>query len=407
MNILIVHEVSYAKKVVYEYQEFAEQLSARGHRVTVIDYDESGDCDFLERSISRTGIGSVTVWNIPYANYPIIKYLSGRSNYPRLLERAIREGRVDVVLLYSVFINGTQTLTICGDHRIPVVYRVLDAYHELRQNFWISIILRSGESRIYRDSDVVCLTNNRMATYVNSIAGRSVADRTVVVDHGVDISKFAPNSRDIALCARHGIDIEDRVALFVGTLYTFCGVDKVVRGFDNLLRHAPTAKIVIVGDGPLMPLIRQIVSDGQLQDRVVITGMRPFEEIPRWLSVANIAFNSFEINSITRNIIPIKMLQYMAAGLPVISAPIPDVMRIFPEISSGARYWDVRDAGGFTDLMGRTLADADECSNLGRAARSTIEKGYGLSRAIDSLELILMAQVARSRAEPKSLRALK
>lgn len=402
MNILVVHEVSYAKKVVYEYQEFAEHLAMRGHRVTVIDYDETGDSNFRERSITRTGIASVTVWNTPYLNFPLVKYLSGRLNYPHLLKRAILENRVDVVILYSVFINGTITLAMCKDHGIPVVYRVLDAYHKLRQNRWISDLLKRGERRIYRNSDVVCLTNDKMAAYVDSVAQEPVADRLLVLNHGVDIAKFKPMPRDITLCNEHGILDEDRIALFVGTLYPFCGVDKVLENFHNILQAVPTAKLVIVGDGPLMSVIQQIVLNKHLQSHVVIAGVRPFVEVPRWLSIADVAFNSFELNEITRDIVPIKMLQYLAAGLPVISAPIPDVMRLFPEASSGVRYWNIGDAEGFTRLIGQTLSDRAACVSLGRAGRLAIEDAYSLDDTIDSLETILVGLARANASQTKT-----
>src|SRR5437870_104333 len=41
MKILIVHEVSYLDKIVYEYQILPEMLSMLGHEMTVVDYDET------------------------------------------------------------------------------------------------------------------------------------------------------------------------------------------------------------------------------------------------------------------------------------------------------------------------------------------------------------------------------
>src|SRR5215475_1181067 len=41
MKILIVHEVNYLKKIIYEFQILPEILSMLGHEVTIIDYDDS------------------------------------------------------------------------------------------------------------------------------------------------------------------------------------------------------------------------------------------------------------------------------------------------------------------------------------------------------------------------------
>ena len=393
MNILVVHEVSYAKKVVYEYQEFAERLAARGHRVTVIDYDETGDSAQRERAISRTGTGTVTLRNTPYLNVPVLKYVTGKLNYPKLLATAIAEGRVDVVLLYSVFINGTATVRMCAERGIPVVYRVLDAYHKLRQNPWIAGILHRGERFIYRNVDAICLTNAKMEEYVANVAGQSVRDRTIVIDHGVDTEIFQPRPRDEQLTRQYGILPTDRVALFVGTLYPFAGIGALLERFEDIRDACPTAKIVVVGDGPLMPTLRRVVAKHGLEARVVLTGMRPYDEVPRWLSVADVAFNSFEINDITREIIPIKTLQYLASGRAIVSAPIPDVQRLFPEPTGGIVYGDIADPAAFARLLGRTLADPAGCARLAAAGRTRIEERYSLARTIDALEKLLREQI--------------
>lgn len=392
MNVLVVHEVSYAKKVVYEYQEFAERLAARGHRVTVLDFDETGDAAYRERSMSRTGAAAVTVRNTPYVDVPLVKYVSGRLNYRRLLRAAIAEGRVDVAFVYSVFINGSATVRICQRRGIPVVYRVLDAYHKLRQNPWTELPLYWGERFIYRHADVVCLTNEKMRAYVEGVAGIPLGDRCAVLEHGVDTELFRPAARDEELAAAYGIEPADRVALFVGSLYPFAGLDEVLRRMGTLLEACPAAKVVVVGDGPLMPVLRRLVAEGGLERRVVLTGMRPYAEVPRWLSLADVTFNSFQLNDITRDIVPIKMLQYLAAGKPVVSAPIPDVMRLFPERASGIVYRDIADGLGFARTLGELLGDAAQARELGAAGRALILRERSLDHTIDQLERLLAAR---------------
>ena len=41
MKILIVHEVNYLKKIIYEFQILPEILSMLGNEVTIIDYDDT------------------------------------------------------------------------------------------------------------------------------------------------------------------------------------------------------------------------------------------------------------------------------------------------------------------------------------------------------------------------------
>ena len=134
MNILIVHEVSYKNKVVYEYQDFAERLSALGHHVTVVDFDEESDGVGGVESCSRTGLAKVELIHLSFRNIPVLKYFSARARYRRMLEEKLRQKAFDVVLLYSVFVNVTTTVRLCRRYNVPLVFRLLDVYHRIRKS---------------------------------------------------------------------------------------------------------------------------------------------------------------------------------------------------------------------------------------------------------------------------------
>src|SRR5690348_8357097 len=100
LRVLLIHEVSYTKKVVYEYQLFPELLASRGHEVTVMDYDDSGDHVYQKRKYSKTGVGEITLENTPYVNLPVLKYITGRINHKKLIKEKLRNKEFDVVFLY-------------------------------------------------------------------------------------------------------------------------------------------------------------------------------------------------------------------------------------------------------------------------------------------------------------------
>ena len=394
MKILVVHEVSYRKKVVYEYQDFAERLASMGHTVNVIDYDADGDFEYKSFRCSKTGLAEVTVENTPYLNLPFVKYASGRLNYLKLLEQKLERKEVDVVFLYSIFINGTNTIRLCRKYGVPVVYRVLDVYHKIRQNPLMAVPLYFGERFTYKNADTISVTNEKMIPYVTKMAGGRTKNITVL-HHGVDTDFFKPMPRDPEFAKKHGILPEDKVALFLGTTYSFSGLDAVIERFQRLRERCPNAKIVVVGGGEQEARLKQLVETQGLSGSVILTGFRPYDEVPRWISLADLTFNSFYINDITRDIIPIKMLQYMACGKPVVCAPIPDVMRLFPSGESGMIYQSIEDADAFVDLLGNTLRDDVELQKLGTNALSFITRNFAMTQQISRLESQLKEAVAQ------------
>jgi len=90
-------------------------------------------------------------------------------------------------------------------------------------------------------------------------------------------------------------------------------------------------------------------------------GLRPYAELPSLLRTFDVALMPFARTESTRSISPTKTLEYLAAGLPVVSTAIPDVV---------AEYRDVvRIASSVPDFVAQSLAAAESGGDpaLGRA----------------------------------------
>src|ERR1043166_720971 len=88
VKILIVHEVSYLSKIIYEFQILPEILSMMGHDITVVDYDDSWHTDKttarldfqprIHRNVHRAYAGAaVTVRRPGLIRLPILSRISG------------------------------------------------------------------------------------------------------------------------------------------------------------------------------------------------------------------------------------------------------------------------------------------------------------------------------------------
>jgi glycosyltransferase involved in cell wall biosynthesis len=58
---------------------------------------------------------------------------------------------------------------------------------------------------------------------------------------------------------------------------------------------------------------------------VKLLGRRPYEELPRYCKAFTVGVMPFAINELTTNVNPIKMREYLSAGLPVVSTDLPEV----------------------------------------------------------------------------------
>ena len=67
------------------------------------------------------------------------------------------------------------------------------------------------------------------------------------------------------------------------------------------------------------------------RENVHLTGAVPYDSLPSWLSGIDVALMPFAINESTRFISPTKTLEYLAAGSPVVSTSIRDVVHPYGE----------------------------------------------------------------------------
>ncbi len=123
-------------------------------------------------------------------------------------------------------------------------------------------------------------------------------------------------------------------------------------------------------------------------------GPAPYEQLPEVLGGFDVALMPFALNQATRSISPTKTLEYLAAGLPVVSTPVPDV------VADHSGWVDVvEDADGFAAACRRLLAEPAV------ARRATVE-GVVRTRHWDAIAAEMSALLAGASAEATRRRVL-
>ncbi|MFH0779069.1 MAG: glycosyltransferase, partial [Candidatus Eisenbacteria bacterium] len=62
-------------------------------------------------------------------------------------------------------------------------------------------------------------------------------------------------------------------------------------------------------------------------DNVFFLGRRPYEELPHYVKGLDVGLIPLKLNRLTASINPLKLYEYMAAGCPIVSTPIREVLR--------------------------------------------------------------------------------
>jgi glycosyltransferase involved in cell wall biosynthesis len=123
---------------------------------------------------------------------------------------------------------------------------------------------------------------------------------------------------------------------------------------------------------------------------VLRLGPRPPEALPAFLRHADVALVPFLDNEHTRGSLPLKLWEYLAAGLPVVARALPNLEALAAE--GLARTASV--AAGFGAAVREALAEAPEA----RSARARRALAHGWEERMEAL----VARVGRALAERKA-----
>lgn len=393
MNILFVQDTDCIRRNPIQHTHLADRLAVRGHQVRFIDYEilwrEEGRKELFSRrqtyTISRILEGAnVSVVRPGILKIPLLEYVSMLWTYSAEINRQIREFRPDVVIGNDI-LTPLLAYRAARKRHIPTVFYAIDIEHRLIPLKFLQPLGKLIESRNIRASDLVLSINEGLREYTIKMGAEP--GKTKVIRAGIDSGRYDPGLSGAAARQRYGIAKDDKVLFFMGWLYHFSGLKEVAAELSRL--GDPKVKLLVVGDGDAYEDLRQLRDRYGLGDRLILTGKRPFEEVPELIAAADVCLLPAYDNEIMRDIVPIKMYEYMAMGKPVVSTRLSGVAKEFGD-GNGVLYVDRPEAalGAAAHLISSDLAAAE-----GRKARAFVER-CDWSAVTDEFESVLRGCVA-------------
>ena len=236
--------------------------------------------------------------------------------------------------------------------RVPhegLVYHFVDRWWEFTE--YDARTMRRHHERLCRSADVVFASAQEL---LEDCVG--LTDRAHLVRHGVDWEHFStaalgelPVPEDIA-------DIEGPIVGFFGLIHDW--IDRSV-----LLRVAeawPEVTLVLIGEA------RVDVEALRRRDNVRLLGRRPYAALPAYARRFDVGLIPFVVNELTRAVNPIKLREYLSAGLPVVSTALPEIA-VFGGLTS---VHIADDSDHFVELVGFALATEGGASERAERARA-------------------------------------
>ncbi len=235
---------------------------------------------------------------------------------------ALFVARPDVVVATSPqFFAALGGWFVAALRRAPFVFELRDLWPEsiaavgaLRQSALLRELERLELFLYRRASAVVAVTE---AFRANLIARGIDAAKIVVVRNGVDLSRYAPQARDVEFARRFGV--EDKFVIgYLGTHGMAHALPRVLEA-ANLLRRRHDLHFLFIGAGAARDALIARARELAL-DNVSFHASVPKDDMPRAWSLCDVALIHLKDEPVFATVIPSKLFECFGMGVPVLFA---------------------------------------------------------------------------------------
>jgi PEP-CTERM/exosortase A-associated glycosyltransferase len=293
----------------------------------------------------------------------------------RVLERRIEEAaalwKPDVIHAHSPMLVGLPALRVARKRGIPCVYEVRDLWEnasvdrgKFKEGSLLYRVARSMETRVLRNAAAVVTICESLRNELAPRVGRP--DRLFVVDNGVNAEGFSPDTMNRA-GERWGLDGK-KIIGYIGTFQPYEGLDTLILAMPVIQQQVPEAHLVITGSGGQEDTLRSLVEERGLGGMVTFTGRLPHDEVRSVYAMADVMAYPRILTRTTAITTPLKPLEAMAMGKPVIVSDVPAMAELVQPEKTGLTF-RAGDSDHLAAQAARLLADSALRSRLGEEGR--------------------------------------
>ncbi len=188
--------------------------------------------------------------------------------------------------------------------------------------------LRVIEEDLFRKSDLVVVSAETLLE-----KKKDFNKNMFLIRHGVDFKHFCKSLDD-------SLKIPDEIANLPKPIIGFHGLLADWVDFElikKIAEHFKTGSVVLIG---------KITVDGEKKVKILddipnihFLGRKPYTELPNYCKGFDVALNPFVTNELTKHVNPLKVREYLAAGLQVVSSDIQEV-RVLKDCLIGENHAD-------------------------------------------------------------------
>ena len=222
------------------------------------------------------------------------------------------------------------------------------------------------------------IENSKYALSIYKQINKGKIPSSKVIYNGIDFESFDIESEQ-EISKPPIREVPPRVVCSVASLRTAKGIDNLISAFSVVCSQLPDTQLWLIGDGELRPHLERLVHDSGLTNKVVFWGNR--RDVPAILRYAKLGVLSSRIEGT-----PNALLEYMAAGLPVVATNVGGNSEVIIHGKTGLLV-PTGDIKALADGILTMLNNSSMAQIYGQAGRKHVGRFFSLKRMVQETEL--------------------
>lgn len=246
----------------------------------------------------------------PFGSMTAISNVWNQHRIARAINEELAHLQIDKYVIYSLLPTAADLLPLlAGEKRI--LYDCVDD-HAAFTGFISKTYVRQLEQRLTLQSDLSLATSNKLAEQLQSYGATPK-----LVPNGVHVEHFTPTKESLLRAQEWKKELGAKVVMgFVGGIADWIDIELMTR-LAQLREHYTLALI-----GPVLTDLHAL----EKLPNVKILGPKSYSELPYYVQAFDAGLAPFRLNELTESVNPVKVYEYLAAGIEVIATPMRELL---------------------------------------------------------------------------------
>ncbi|WP_017416318.1 glycosyltransferase family 4 protein [Clostridium tunisiense] len=358
MKILLTTDTYYPmiNGVVISTSNLYKELKEKGHQVRILTLSHTGE-ERTEGDIYYLKSLKINVYPDARIKVPF---------YNKLIKEII-EWHPDIVHSQTEFSTMIVAKHIAKKLDIPQVH----TYHTMYEDYlgYIlggKVIRKGGAAKVTKfilDSvDEVIAPTDKTKTALREYGLHCPIN---IIPTGIDLGRFQKNvtqDEKEQLLLKLGLSDQDKIMTYVGRIAEEKNIDEIIGHFPEILEKVPKAKLLIVGAGPHLEVLKELAKEKALEESIIFTGMVEPTEVYKYYKIADVF-----VTASTSETQGLTYIEALSCGCPIVCRYDKAIDGVILQGTNGFSY---KNSWEFILYASEVLANDELKEELSRKAMS-------------------------------------